>query len=71
MPRLSDYTSYADEPDEAKSHQEGFWVGYERPAHPDRLFDGPNVWPEGHDTELSTSLDPVNDHVTPGLLRRA
>lgn len=44
-----DYTSSTDDIEQAKSHQEGFWIGYERPEHLDRLFDGPNLWPEGHE----------------------
>lgn len=51
-----DYTSYANEQDEAKSHQEGFWIGYERPESPDCLFDGPNLWPKGHDDLRQTML---------------
>lgn len=51
-----DYTSSTDELDQAKSHQEGFWIGYERPEHPDRIFDGPNIWPAGHDDLRTTML---------------
>lgn len=51
-----DYTSSTDELDRAKSHQEGFWIGYEREADPNRIFDGPNIWPDGHDDLRATML---------------
>ena len=41
-----DYSSYEGEERAAKSHQEGFWVGYDRPLGAERPMDGPNVWPE-------------------------
>ena len=43
-----DYTSYENEDGEAKSHQEGFWIGYERPVSTRYFLDGPNRWPIGH-----------------------
>lgn len=51
-----DYASSTDEIDEAKSHQEGFWVGYERPEDAQRPFDGPNLWPQGHDDLRETMM---------------
>lgn len=51
-----DYTSQTDELDKARSHQEGFWIGYERPERPDRPFDGPNIWPDRHDDLRTTML---------------
>ena len=44
-----DYASYENEEREAKSHQEGYWIGYDRPVDPTRPLEGPNIWPEGHD----------------------
>lgn len=42
-----DYDSYPGEATQAKSRQEGFWMGYERPERRDNPFDGPNRWPNG------------------------
>ena len=39
------YTSYAGEEREGVSHQEGYWMGYERPGFPDPGLDRPNTWP--------------------------
>jgi isopenicillin N synthase-like dioxygenase len=41
------YRSYAGEAREGTSHQEGFWVGHERPINAESPLDGPNLWPEG------------------------
>ena len=41
-----DYASYEGEARAAKSHQEGFWVSYDRPLSPERPLDGPNLWPQ-------------------------
>ncbi|NNF80310.1 MAG: isopenicillin N synthase family oxygenase [Rhizobiales bacterium] len=41
-----DYSSYEGEERAAKSHQEGFWVGYDRPLSSERAMEGPNVWPD-------------------------
>ncbi len=43
-----DYASYENEKREAKSHQEGFWIGYDRPVDVDKPLEGPNIWPVGH-----------------------
>jgi isopenicillin N synthase-like dioxygenase len=40
------YKSYEGEATAGKSHQEGFWIGHERPLSPESPLDGPNVWPE-------------------------
>ena len=66
-----DYTSSTDELDKAKSHQEGFWIGYERAEHPDRMFDGPNIWPAGHDDLRATMLayQASVEHLSRALLR--
>ena len=40
-----DYASYTGEPGAAKSRQEGFWTGYDRPLNPANKLDGPNRWP--------------------------
>ena len=81
-----DYSSQTDELDHAKSHQEGFWIGYEREANPDRIFDGPNIWPAGHShlrkalLDYQAALEPVSAALlrgftlaagwTPGTLER-
>lgn len=44
-----DYSSYEGEERAAKSHQEGFWISYDRPLDEARPMHGPNLWPEGHD----------------------
>ncbi len=41
-----DYSSYEGEERAAKSHQEGFWVGYDRRFSAERPMEGPNVWPD-------------------------
>ncbi len=41
-----DYSSYEGEERAAKSHQEGFWVGYDRALNAARPMEGPNVWPD-------------------------
>jgi len=40
------YRSYEGEPTAGKSHQEGFWIGHERPLNAESPLDGPNIWPE-------------------------
>ncbi len=42
-----DYSSYEGEVRAAKSHQEGFWVSYDRALSAARPLDGPNLWPAG------------------------
>ena len=42
-----DYASYPGEDRAAKSRQEGFWIGHDRPLDPENRLDGPNRWPEG------------------------
>lgn len=42
-----DYSSYEGEDRAAKSHQEGFWVSYDRASSAARPLDGPNLWPAG------------------------
>ena len=32
------------------SHQEGFWIGHERPLDPANKLDGPNLWPADSDS---------------------
>lgn len=43
-----DYASYENEEREAKSHQEGYWIGYDRPVENEKPLEGPNIWPDGH-----------------------
>ena len=43
-----DYRSYENEASEAKSHQEGFWIGHDRPLDDHYFLDGPNLWPNGN-----------------------
>ncbi|MEM7427611.1 MAG: 2OG-Fe(II) oxygenase family protein [Pseudomonadota bacterium] len=43
-----DYSSYEGEDRAAKSHQEGFWMSYERSLDETRPMHGPNLWPKGH-----------------------
>ena len=66
-----DYSSQTDEIDEAKSHQEGFWIGYQRPEQPGHLFDGPNIWPVGHDDlrETMTAYQQAVEPLSAALLR--
>src|ERR1700687_1197671 len=40
------YKSYEGEPTAGKSHQEGFWIGHERPTSAESPLDGPNLWPD-------------------------
>lgn len=40
-----DYSSYKGEENEAKSRQEGFWIGNDRPVSDHYFMDGPNQWP--------------------------
>jgi isopenicillin N synthase-like dioxygenase len=64
------YASYEGEARAAKSRQEGFWVGYERPIDAGRQFDGPNQWPEGHDDlkEVMTEYMAAVERLTLALL---
>lgn len=39
------YTSYEGEERAGRSHQEGFWMSYDRPLDSDFILDGPNLWP--------------------------
>ncbi|HYC13225.1 MAG TPA: 2OG-Fe(II) oxygenase family protein [Stellaceae bacterium] len=39
------YRSYEGEARAGTSHQEGFWVGHERPLSKESPLDGPNQWP--------------------------
>jgi isopenicillin N synthase-like dioxygenase len=41
------YRSYEGEARAGTSHQEGFWVGHERPLDPALPLAGPNQWPAG------------------------
>ena len=41
------YRSYEGEERTGISHQEGFWIGHDRPLSNDALLDGPNQWPDG------------------------
>jgi len=43
-----DYASYKGEDREAKSRQEGFWAGNDRPASDHYFLDGPNQWSPDH-----------------------
>jgi len=40
-----DYASYPGEDRAAKSRQEGFWIGHDRPLDAANPLDGPNYWP--------------------------
>lgn len=59
-----DYSSYKGEATEAKSHQEGFWMGYERAEGATCFLDGPNLWPEGHD-DLCAAMKSYQQAVEP------
>jgi isopenicillin N synthase-like dioxygenase len=39
------YRSYEGEARAGTSHQEGFWIGHERPMSAENRLDGPNQWP--------------------------
>jgi isopenicillin N synthase-like dioxygenase len=41
-----DYRSYEGDATAGKSHQEGFWIGHERPISAESPLDGTNVWPD-------------------------
>ena len=41
------YRSYEGEDQAGTSHQEGFWIGHDRPLSNDALLDGPVQWPDG------------------------
>jgi len=41
------YRSYEGEARAGTSHQEGFWIGHERPISKESPLDGPNQWPAG------------------------
>lgn len=41
------YRSYEGEARAGTSHQEGFWIGHERPLDAANPLDGPNQWPDG------------------------
>lgn len=51
-----DYSSYDGEARAAKSHQEGFWVGYERPVSESVPLQGPNLWPDNQPDLKHTML---------------
>lgn len=57
-----DYASYEGEARAAKSRQEGFWIGHDRPLNPDNPLDGPNRWPEGQ-PELRHAMEAYFDAV--------
>ena len=39
------YLNHIGEERQGTNHQEGFWIGHERPLDPHRPLDGPNLWP--------------------------
>ena len=49
------YNSYEGESRSGKSHQEGFWIGYEQQVRPDRMLEGPNRWPS-HPPGFKTAM---------------
>jgi isopenicillin N synthase-like dioxygenase len=49
------YRSYEGEARAGTSHQEGFWIGHERPPSRESPLDGPNQWPAGQ-PELKRSM---------------
>ncbi len=51
------YTSYDGEERAGRSHQEGFWVGYDRPPNDRHVLDGPNQWPADQPGLRETMLD--------------
>ena len=50
------YRSYEGEEIAGTSHQEGFWIGHERPTSAEYPLDGPNQWPEQHPSLKVTML---------------
>ena len=50
------YRSYEGEERAGTSHQEGFWIGHERPTSAEYPLDGPNQWPEQHPSLKVTML---------------
>ena len=62
-----DYASYEGEARAARSRQEGFWVGFERPVNEARQFDGPNQWPNDQPAlrdAMMAYLDALQDLAT-------
>jgi len=50
------YRSYEGEDRAGTSHQEGFWIGHDRPASAQSPLDGPNQWPEQYPALKSAML---------------
>lgn len=57
-----DYSSYEGEDRAARSHQEGFWVGYDRPVSDNVPLQGPNLWPDNQ-PELKHAMGAYFDAV--------
>ncbi len=58
------YRSYEGEERAATSHQEGFWIGHDRPMDARSPLDGPNVWPDGF-PELKRAMHAYFDEIDP------
>lgn len=58
------YRSYEGEERAATSHQEGFWIGQDRPLDPRVPLQGPNVWPDQH-ADLKQSMLAYFDAIDP------
>ena len=56
------YRSYEGEDRAGTSHQEGFWIGHDRPLNNDALLDGPVQWPDGQ-PDLKRAMLPYFDAV--------
>ncbi|MEM8687352.1 MAG: 2OG-Fe(II) oxygenase family protein [Pseudomonadota bacterium] len=52
-----DYASYEGEARAAKSHQEGFWISYDRPFSSAQPLNGPNLWPKEPPELRATMLE--------------
>lgn len=50
------YRSYEGEDRAGTSHQEGFWIGHDRPESAQSPLDGPNRWPEQYPSLKSNML---------------
>jgi len=51
------YRSYEGEARAATSHQEGFWIGHDRPQDPGAPLEGPNIWPDDQPALKTTMLE--------------
>ena len=56
------YRSYEGEDRAARSNQEGYWMGPDRPLDPHNRLDGPNIWPENGEA-LRSAMEAYHEAV--------